>query len=179
MYTLERKKLVVNYTRYKAGIFCNGCVYSLQYIHVCLSIIYCKLFYCLKWRNAFVPLLGITWYCEIAFNVNISLVMCLWPSASLLCKSVKLWVCQTSWTVYFRYLHTCEPPIIHGNLTTDTIFIQHNGLIKIGSGNSLHDTFWEINQHGKFTDLLIIRLIVTSILSFIWSIFSKFIFQTF
>ena len=34
------------------------------------------------------------------------------------------------------YLHTCDPPIIHGNLTTDTIFIQHNGLIKIGSGKS-------------------------------------------
>ena len=32
------------------------------------------------------------------------------------------------------YLHSCEPPIIHGNLTCDTIFIQHNGLIKIGSG---------------------------------------------
>nr|XP_056710813.1 nuclear receptor-binding protein 2 [Euleptes europaea] len=31
------------------------------------------------------------------------------------------------------YLHACEPPIIHGNLTSDTIFIQHNGLIKIGS----------------------------------------------
>ncbi|XP_061463280.1 nuclear receptor-binding protein 2 isoform X2 [Rhineura floridana] len=31
------------------------------------------------------------------------------------------------------YLHSCEPPIIHGNLTSDTIFIQHNGLIKIGS----------------------------------------------
>jgi len=33
------------------------------------------------------------------------------------------------------YLHSCDPPVIHGNLTTDTIFIQHNGLIKIGSGN--------------------------------------------
>lgn len=33
------------------------------------------------------------------------------------------------------YLHSCEPPIIHGNLTCDTIFIQHNGLIKIGSGS--------------------------------------------
>ena len=33
------------------------------------------------------------------------------------------------------YLHSCDPPIIHGNLTCDTIFIQHNGLIKIGSGN--------------------------------------------
>ncbi|XP_035229920.1 nuclear receptor-binding protein homolog [Stegodyphus dumicola] len=32
-----------------------------------------------------------------------------------------------------NYLHSCSPPIIHGNLTCDTIFIQHNGLIKIGS----------------------------------------------
>ncbi|XP_076265983.1 MLF1-adaptor molecule isoform X3 [Rhynchophorus ferrugineus] len=31
------------------------------------------------------------------------------------------------------YLHSCAPPIIHGNLTCDTIFIQHNGLVKIGS----------------------------------------------
>ncbi|XP_072806042.1 nuclear receptor-binding protein 2 isoform X2 [Vicugna pacos] len=31
------------------------------------------------------------------------------------------------------FLHSCSPPIIHGNLTSDTIFIQHNGLIKIGS----------------------------------------------
>ncbi|XP_048693048.1 nuclear receptor-binding protein 2 isoform X5 [Caretta caretta] len=31
------------------------------------------------------------------------------------------------------FLHSCDPPIIHGNLTSDTIFIQHNGLIKIGS----------------------------------------------
>ena len=26
-----------------------------------------------------------------------------------------------------------QEPIIHGNLTCDTIFIQHNGLVKIGS----------------------------------------------
>ncbi len=32
------------------------------------------------------------------------------------------------------FLHSCSPPIVHGNLTCDTIFIQHNGLIKIGSG---------------------------------------------
>ncbi|XP_044128789.1 nuclear receptor-binding protein 2-like [Bufo gargarizans] len=32
------------------------------------------------------------------------------------------------------YLHSCDPVFIHGNLTNDTIFIQHNGLIKIGSG---------------------------------------------
>ncbi|XP_039489970.1 nuclear receptor-binding protein homolog [Drosophila santomea] len=31
------------------------------------------------------------------------------------------------------YLHSCSPPIIHGNLTCDSIFIQHNGLVKIGS----------------------------------------------
>ncbi|XP_029199160.2 nuclear receptor-binding protein-like [Acropora muricata] len=31
------------------------------------------------------------------------------------------------------YLHGCETPIVHGNLSCDTIFIQHNGLIKIGS----------------------------------------------
>lgn len=31
------------------------------------------------------------------------------------------------------YLHSCAPSIIHGNLTCDTIFIQHNGLVKIGS----------------------------------------------
>nr|XP_022915989.1 nuclear receptor-binding protein homolog isoform X2 [Onthophagus taurus] len=31
------------------------------------------------------------------------------------------------------YLHSCSTPITHGNLTCDTIFIQHNGLVKIGS----------------------------------------------
>uniref|UniRef100_A0A2P2HYL5 Nuclear receptor-binding protein homolog n=1 Tax=Hirondellea gigas TaxID=1518452 RepID=A0A2P2HYL5_9CRUS len=31
------------------------------------------------------------------------------------------------------YLHSCSPSIVHGNLTVDTIFIQSNGLIKIGS----------------------------------------------
>ena len=37
-------------------------------------------------------------------------------------------------TVINSYLHvTCDPPILHGNLTCDTIFIQHNGLVKIGS----------------------------------------------
>lgn len=32
-----------------------------------------------------------------------------------------------------NYLHSCTPPIIHGNLTCDSIFIQHNGLVKIGT----------------------------------------------
>uniref|UniRef100_A0A1A9X1T5 Nuclear receptor-binding protein homolog n=1 Tax=Glossina brevipalpis TaxID=37001 RepID=A0A1A9X1T5_9MUSC len=31
------------------------------------------------------------------------------------------------------YLHSCTPPILHGNLTCDSIFIQHNGLVKIGT----------------------------------------------
>ncbi|CAG0880838.1 unnamed protein product [Darwinula stevensoni] len=31
------------------------------------------------------------------------------------------------------YLHSCSPPIIHGDLNCDTIFIQHNGPVKIGS----------------------------------------------
>ncbi|CAB1340662.1 unnamed protein product [Coregonus sp. 'balchen'] len=42
------------------------------------------------------------------------------------------------------YLHSCEPPIIHSNLTCDTIFIQHNGFIKMGSVSP--DT---INNHVK------------------------------
>lgn len=41
-------------------------------------------------------------------------------------------------SVFYSYLHSCDPPIIHGNLTCDTVFIQHNGLIKIGSGIKLH-----------------------------------------
>lgn len=31
------------------------------------------------------------------------------------------------------YLHSSKPPIVHANLSCDTIFIQHNGLVKIGS----------------------------------------------
>ena len=31
------------------------------------------------------------------------------------------------------FFQRSEPAIIHGNLTCDTIFIQHNGLVKIGS----------------------------------------------
>ncbi|ELU04627.1 hypothetical protein CAPTEDRAFT_222925 [Capitella teleta] len=46
-------------------------------------------------------------------------------------KAWKRWCTQILSAL--TYLHSCEPPIIHGNLTTETIFIQHNGLIKIGS----------------------------------------------
>lgn len=49
------------------------------------------------------------------------------------------------------YLHSCDPPIIHGNLTCDTIFIQHNGLIKIGSGEG-RERFWagEPREFGNY-----------------------------
>ena len=33
----------------------------------------------------------------------------------------------------YSYLHNSDPPIIHDDLSCDTIYIQHNGLIKIGS----------------------------------------------
>ncbi|XP_058035073.1 nuclear receptor-binding protein 2 isoform X2 [Ahaetulla prasina] len=46
-------------------------------------------------------------------------------------KAWKRWCTQILSAL--SYLHSCDPPIIHGNLTSDTIFIQHNGLIKIGS----------------------------------------------
>ncbi|KAK5903394.1 hypothetical protein CgunFtcFv8_007180 [Champsocephalus gunnari] len=57
-------------------------------------------------------------------------------------KAWKRWCTQILSAL--SYLHSCEPPIIHGNLTCDTIFIQHNGLIKIGS--VAPDT---INNHVK------------------------------
>ncbi|XP_067150643.1 nuclear receptor-binding protein isoform X2 [Apteryx mantelli] len=49
-------------------------------------------------------------------------------------KAWKRWCTQILSAL--SYLHSCDPPIIHGNLTCDTIFIQHNGLIKIGSGRA-------------------------------------------
>lgn len=47
-------------------------------------------------------------------------------------RPVMIWWLGENW-VFFSYLHSCEEPIIHGNLTCDTIFIQNNGLVKIGS----------------------------------------------
>ncbi|KAA8583102.1 hypothetical protein FQN60_015648, partial [Etheostoma spectabile] len=51
-------------------------------------------------------------------------------------KAWKRWCTQILSAL--SYLHSCEPPIIHGNLTCDTIFIQHNGLIKIGSAVDIY-----------------------------------------
>lgn len=59
------------------------------------------------------------------------------PSAVLLLVGLGTGnVLRAAWC-FPSFLHSCEPPIIHGNLTSDTIFIQHNGLIKIGSGRRL------------------------------------------
>ena len=45
------------------------------------------------------------------------------------------------WTIQIlsalNYLHSCDPPIAHANLSCNTIFIQQNGLIKIGCGKLL------------------------------------------
>uniref|UniRef100_A0AAQ5YXH5 Nuclear receptor-binding protein 2 n=1 Tax=Amphiprion ocellaris TaxID=80972 RepID=A0AAQ5YXH5_AMPOC len=57
-------------------------------------------------------------------------------------KAWKRWCTQILSAL--SYLHSCDPPIIHGNLTCDTIFIQHNGLIKIGSA-----VFPDASVHGK------------------------------
>ncbi|VDO60745.1 unnamed protein product [Heligmosomoides polygyrus] len=63
--------------------------------------------------------------------------------------SIKAW---KKWTTQIlsalNYLHSCVPPITHGNLTCDTVFIQQNGLIKIGCGmlNVAPDA---INHHVK------------------------------
>ncbi|KAK2490898.1 hypothetical protein MC885_000268 [Smutsia gigantea] len=54
------------------------------------------------------------------------------PTESVCRQAWKRWCTQILSALSF--LHACSPPIIHGNLTSDTVFIQHNGLIKIGSG---------------------------------------------
>ncbi|TRY56940.1 hypothetical protein DNTS_012511 [Danionella cerebrum] len=64
-------------------------------------------------------------------------------------KAWKRWCTQILSAL--SYLHSCDPPIIHGNLTCDTIFIQHNGLIKIGSvwHRLFVNVFPEGGVHGK------------------------------
>lgn len=49
------------------------------------------------------------------------------------CLVVSCRTCSTERPRGCSYLHGCSPSIVHGNLTCDTIFIQHNGLVKIGS----------------------------------------------
>lgn len=47
-------------------------------------------------------------------------------------KAWKNWTSQILSAL--NYLHSCDPPIVHANLTCNTIFIQQNGLVKIGCG---------------------------------------------
>ncbi|KAH7664949.1 Protein HPO-11, partial [Aphelenchoides avenae] len=53
-------------------------------------------------------------------------------------KAWKKWATQILSAL--NYLHSCDPPIVHANLTCNTIFIQQNGLIKIGcvAPNAIH-----------------------------------------
>ncbi|XP_026089169.1 nuclear receptor-binding protein-like isoform X1 [Carassius auratus] len=68
-------------------------------------------------------------------------------------KAWKRWCTQILSAL--SYLHSCEPAIIHGNLTCDTIFIQHNGLIKIGSGglNYIECDFLNVTHFIIFADV--------------------------
>lgn len=62
-----------------------------------------------------------------------------------------------------HYLHNSEPPIVHGNLSGETIFIQHNGLIKIGSiapdivnahvKTCINNSWWTKNRHFMAPEL--------------------------
>uniref|UniRef100_A0A914ZV24 Protein kinase domain-containing protein n=1 Tax=Parascaris univalens TaxID=6257 RepID=A0A914ZV24_PARUN len=58
--------------------------------------------------------------------------------SSLSLKAWKKWTTQILSAL--NYLHSCNPPIVHANLTCNTMFIQHNGLIKIGcvAPNAIH-----------------------------------------
>uniref|UniRef100_A0A671NGN8 Nuclear receptor-binding protein 2-like n=1 Tax=Sinocyclocheilus anshuiensis TaxID=1608454 RepID=A0A671NGN8_9TELE len=64
-------------------------------------------------------------------------------------KAWKRWCAQILSAL--SYLHSCDPPIIHGNLTCDTIFIQHNGLIKIGSDDKRNLHFFS-PEYGSCED---------------------------
>uniref|UniRef100_A0A671NH90 Nuclear receptor-binding protein 2-like n=1 Tax=Sinocyclocheilus anshuiensis TaxID=1608454 RepID=A0A671NH90_9TELE len=63
-------------------------------------------------------------------------------------KAWKRWCAQILSAL--SYLHSCDPPIIHGNLTCDTIFIQHNGLIKIGSDDKRNLHFFSPEYGCKY-----------------------------
>ncbi|XP_011496866.1 PREDICTED: nuclear receptor-binding protein homolog [Ceratosolen solmsi marchali] len=54
-----------------------------------------------------------------------------WCTQILSALSILIFNCNLS--INLEKIFSVSPPIIHGNLTCDTIFIQHNGLVKIGS----------------------------------------------
>lgn len=74
------------------------------------------------------------------------------------------------------YLHSCDPPIIHGNLTCDTIFIQHNGLIKIGSGIFYFSCTFSLFVFSSKWNILIFDWESTFI---VWKNYEKMFMQTF
>eukprot|EP00128_Syssomonas_multiformis_P003811 Colp12_sorted_trinity150504_noHs@22886 len=49
-------------------------------------------------------------------------------------KQKKVWLrwCRQILSA-LRYLHSCDPPLVHGNIRCDSIFIQHNGVVKVGA----------------------------------------------
>ncbi|XP_061125683.1 nuclear receptor-binding protein isoform X1 [Syngnathus typhle] len=75
-------------------------------------------------------------------------------------KAWKRWCTQILSAL--SYLHSCEPPIIHGNLTCDTIFIQHNGLIKIGSGRKETLTVGNVLPRSNDGPLLFLSIVLVA-----------------
>ncbi len=61
------------------------------------------------------------WCTQILYALRLFIQICVHPC---ICTMISV----------SSYLHQrSDPAIVHGNLTCDTIFIQHNGLVKIGS----------------------------------------------
>ncbi|GAV09101.1 hypothetical protein RvY_18698 [Ramazzottius varieornatus] len=62
-------------------------------------------------------------------------------------KSWKRWSRQILTALH--YLHSAKPPIVHGNLNLDTVFLQHNGLTKIGcvAPDTIHQHVRTCREH--------------------------------
>lgn len=126
----------------------------------------------IRFRNFFAFLRrGLNWCVRVCYFILVFLIFLIGRASthknpnfvSAVCseigrRSSVLWsaVCFLS-----SYLHSCSPPIIHGNLTCDTIFIQHNGLVKIGSGNHIEKKYHEIHFFRKNMCLLLIQLVMS------------------
>ena len=76
---------------------------------------------------------GVFYFLFLKFNLLVQGSIKIYYRDNILIEFLKL-NNACIFSCHCSYLHTRDPPIVHGNLTTDTIFIQHNGLIKIGSG---------------------------------------------
>lgn len=76
-----------------------------------------------------------------------------YPHLSMLILSH--WITWKYFLFFLRsYLHSCEEPIIHGNLTCDTIFIQNTGLLKIGSSK------WRMQWDESSREMIFARIVV-------------------